>query len=218
MALEREGIEAEVAAAAEDLFARTRDWEAAVEAGLFAALVPAAEGGPGLTLVEAGAVAEAAGRHNFPGPVVETLAQGDHPDRCQVLAASMLLGLADRMLAMTVDYARSREQFGRPIAGFQAVQHRLAEMAVAVESMRSLCYLAQLGAAGAVATKAHVSAAAREVAESALQVHGGIGFTAEHPVSAYLLRILELRSAWGDEHALRRELGLRLLELEAVPS
>ena len=211
MALEREGVEAEVAAAAGELFAGTREWATASDAGLFDVL------GAGLTMVEAGAVAEAAGRHNFPGPVVETLAQGD-VDRCRVLAAAMLLGLADRMLSMSVDYARSREQFGRPIAGFQAVQHRLAEMAVAVESVRSLAYLAQLGAVPAAAAKAHASAAAREVAEAALQVHGGIGFTAEHPLSAYFLRTLELRSAWGDEHALRRELGLGLLELEAVPS
>jgi alkylation response protein AidB-like acyl-CoA dehydrogenase len=218
MALEREGIELEVAAAAEAVFAGTREWAKAAEAGIFDVLVPAADGGPGLTMVEACAVAEAAGRHNFPGPVVETLARDGETERCRLLAAAMLLGLAGRMLSMSVAYARSREQFGRPIASFQAVQHRLADMAVAVESMRSLCYLAQLGAAPAAAAKAHASAAAREVAESALQVHGGIGFTAEHELSGYFLRTLELRSAWGDEHVLRRELGRRLLELEAVPT
>jgi alkylation response protein AidB-like acyl-CoA dehydrogenase len=218
MALEREGIELEIAAAAETLFAGTQDWAKAAEAGLFDVLVAEADGGSGLTMVEACAVAEAAGRHNFPGPVVETLARNGDTERSRVLAAAMLVGLAERMLSMTVAYAQSREQFGRPIASFQAVQHRLADMAVAVESMRSLAYLAQLGAAPAAAAKAHASAAAREVAESALQVHGGIGFTAEHELSGYFLRTLELRAAWGDEHALRRELGQRLLQLETVPT
>ncbi|HEX6348767.1 MAG TPA: acyl-CoA dehydrogenase family protein [Candidatus Dormibacteraeota bacterium] len=218
MALAREGVEVEIAAAADDLFGRTRDWSTALESGLFDALVPEAQGGPGLSLVEACAVAEAAGRHNFPGPVVETLVRDGDAERSRVVAAAMLLGLAERMLGMAVEHARNREQFGRPIAGFQAVQHRLAEMAVAVESMRSLCYLAQIGGAPAAAAKAHASAAIREVAEGALQVHGGIGFTAEHALSSYFLRSLELRSAHGDEHALRRELGLSLLELEAVAS
>ena len=218
MALQREGVELDVAAAADRLFGRSRDWTAAVESGLLGVLLPEEDGGAGLGLVAAGAVAEAAGRHNLPGPVVETLVRDGDRERSRVVAASMLLGLADGMLGMTVEYARERVQFGRPIATFQAVQHRLADMAVAVESLRSLCYLAQLGGVSAAAAKAHASAVGREVAEGALQVHGGIGFTADHPLSSYLLRALELRSASGDEHALRRVVGLNVLELEAVPT
>jgi alkylation response protein AidB-like acyl-CoA dehydrogenase len=137
-----------------------------------------------------------------------------------VMHASSLLGLAEAMLTMALNYARERRQFDRPISSFQAVQHRLAEMKVLVESLRSACYLAQVtvrdqpsGGATRAATvaKAHGSWVAREVAEGALQVHGGIGFTAEHDLSLYLLHSLTLQSALGDEQHLRRELGLKTL-------
>lgn len=137
-----------------------------------------------------------------------------------VIHASILLGVAGAALDMAVAYAGARRQFDRPIAAFQAVQHRLADMKVLVESLRSAGYRAQIAlrdgppdeaAAHAVIAKAHASAVAREVLEDALQVHAGIGFTADHDLSLYMLHGLTLQTALGDERTLRRELGLQAL-------
>jgi alkylation response protein AidB-like acyl-CoA dehydrogenase len=141
-----------------------------------------------------------------------------------VMTASELLGVAQRMLEMSLEYAMNRHQFGRSIGSFQAVQHRLADMTVTVESMRSVCYLAQVAARDddaeadtlAMVAKAHTSAGAREVAEAALQVHGGIGFTADCDLSLYLLRALSLQSAWGDDRAWCRALGRSTLATAAA--
>lgn len=134
------------------------------------------------------------------------------------LAAAELLGLADHVLELSVAYAGTREQFGTPISTFQAVRHRLADMAVHVESVRSACYLAQIAVRDsaeadtlASVAKAHASRTVREVVESALQVHGGVGFTAEHELSGYFLRALSLQSAIADDMELRRELARRAL-------
>ena len=152
------------------------------------------------------------------------LAVIDDPDRERsqelrsqrlALTAAELLGIADRVLEMSVAYAGTREQFGTPISQFQAVRHRLADMAVHVASIRSACYLAQVGLRDdapdkhrlAAVAKAHVSRSTREVVESGLQVHGGIGFTAEHELSGYFLRALSLQSSVADGTELHRELA-----------
>jgi alkylation response protein AidB-like acyl-CoA dehydrogenase len=165
-------------------------------------------------------------------PVVDVIAEGRAARELRstirrlslVLIASELLGCADRMLEMSLAHATSRHQFGRTIGSFQAVQHRLADMKVAVESTRSICYFAQVAVRDAdaeadtlaIVAKAHASAAAREVAEAALQVHGGIGFTADCDLSLYLLRALTLQSAWGDDRAWCRALGQRTLAAAAA--
>ncbi|HZU79247.1 MAG TPA: acyl-CoA dehydrogenase family protein, partial [Acidimicrobiales bacterium] len=109
-------------------------------------------------------------------------------DRAAAAVSAEMLGAADQVLAMTVQYAKDRVQFGRPIGSFQAVKHRCADMLVDVEGMRSAAYYAAwaVGAAqpdasaAASAAKVWCSDAARRVMASALQVHGGIGFTWEH--------------------------------------
>ena len=106
------------------------------------------------------------------------------------------VGGAQRCLDMAVEYAKEREQFGRPIGSFQAVKHRCADMLVDVEGMRSAVYHAAwaLGAGdseapvAAATAKVWCSDAAVRVAESSLQVHGGIGFTWESDVHLYLKR------------------------------
>jgi alkylation response protein AidB-like acyl-CoA dehydrogenase len=129
-----------------------------------------------------------------------------HLDVGAVAYAAELLGLAQRALDLSVDYARERVQFGRPIGSFQAVKHRCADMLVDVEGMRSSVYWAAwCVAAGdsdasvaASTAKCWCSDAATRVMASALQVHGGIGFTWEHDLHLYLKRAHFDALAFGD--------------------
>ena len=108
------------------------------------------------------------------------------------------LGAAARLLDMTVAYAGQREQFGAPIGSFQAVKHHCADMAVAVEAGRATLWAAALAldtasaaarSRAASAAAAYTKSAAAKVAGTALQVHGGIGFTWEHDLHLFLRRI-----------------------------
>lgn len=126
--------------------------------------------------------------------------------------AAQLVGAAQAMLDMSVDYAKQRTQFGRVIGGYQAIKHKLADVLIAVELSRPLVYGAALSLADASvdtardvsAAKAAASDAALLSARAALQTHGAIGYTAEHDLSQLLLRVQALRSAWGDPSSHRR--------------
>ncbi len=132
--------------------------------------------------------------------------------------AAELLGASARALDLAVAHAKEREQFGRPIGSFQAVKHRCADMLVDVEGMRSAVYHAAwaLGAGDAEASVAASTAklwcsdASRRVMASALQVHGGIGFTWEHDLHLYLKRAQLDGVSFGDATYHRDRLG-RLL-------
>ena len=127
-------------------------------------------------------------------------------DRAVAALCTEMLGAADVVLAMTVQYAKDRVQFGRPIGSFQAVKHRCADMLVDVEGMRSAAYYAAwaVGAgdpdasAAASAAKVWCSDAARRVMASGLQVHGGIGFTWEHDLHLFLKRSQLDQVTFGD--------------------
>ncbi|MQA74484.1 MAG: acyl-CoA dehydrogenase [Solirubrobacterales bacterium] len=117
-------------------------------------------------------------------------------NRAAVALSAELVGVAQRALDMAVDYAKEREQFGRPIGAYQAVSHRLAEMLWDVEEARSLTYYAgwcadaepdSLPLAASMA-KARASDAAASVTHNALQTFGGIGFTWEHDLHFLLKR------------------------------
>lgn len=115
-----------------------------------------------------------------------------------------LVGGADRILSMSVSHAREREQFGRPLIRFQAVNHMLAEMKARLELMRSaiarLSFLMTedaLDPSFLAALMWSIPAYAREVCETAIQVHGGIGFTWEYGLHLYYRRILSLQSMLG---------------------
>ncbi|MEV6337591.1 acyl-CoA dehydrogenase family protein [Nocardia vinacea] len=124
-------------------------------------------------------------------------------------------GIVDRLLEMTVEYARTRHQFGRPIGSFQAVKHRLADLLVTLERARSASrYAAAIYAqdpgsaslavavAGAVCTDAAVHAAAE-----AIQLHGGVGFTWEHPAHSYFRRAMGNEALQGDSRAHRARIA-----------
>jgi alkylation response protein AidB-like acyl-CoA dehydrogenase len=117
-----------------------------------------------------------------------------------------LVGGSGRILELSLAHARVREQFGRPLIRFQAVTHLLAEMKARVELMRSaVARLSFLMAEGALDASFmagllwSVPAYAREVCESAIQVHGGIGFTWEYGLHLYYRRILSLQSMLGGD-------------------
>ncbi|BBZ11812.1 acyl-CoA dehydrogenase family protein [Mycobacterium branderi] len=120
--------------------------------------------------------------------------------------AAQLVGAGQALLDAAVEYAKQRTQFGRVIGSYQAIKHKLADVHIAVELARPLVYGAalSLSARDVSAAKAAASEAALLAARSALQTHGAIGFTAEHDLSLWLLRVQALRPAWGDPAAHRR--------------
>jgi alkylation response protein AidB-like acyl-CoA dehydrogenase len=116
--------------------------------------------------------------------------------RGAVALSAELVGVAQRALDTAVDYAKEREQFGRPIGAYQAVSHRLADMLWEVEEARSLTYYAAWCAdadpdalpLAAHMAKARASDAANVVTHNAIQTFGGIGFTWEHDIHFFLKR------------------------------
>ncbi|MBV9513641.1 MAG: acyl-CoA dehydrogenase family protein [Mycobacteriaceae bacterium] len=126
--------------------------------------------------------------------------------------AAQLVGAGQALLSAAVDYAKQRTQFGRVIGSYQAIKHKLADAHIALELARPLLYGAALSlAADSGDTARDVSAAKVAAAEAAtlaarhaLQTHGAIGFTSEHDLSLWLLRVQALRSAWGGPAEHRR--------------
>ena len=127
-------------------------------------------------------------------------------DLAAVALAAEQVGGAQRCLDMSVEYARARHQFGRPIGSFQAIKHRCADMLLRVESARAAAYYAGWSAAEdaadlpAVASlaKAYCSEAFFQVAAETIQVHGGIGFTWEHDAHLYFKRAKSSELLLGD--------------------
>jgi len=121
------------------------------------------------------------------------------------LAAEMVGGM-QRTLDVTVDYAKTRKQFGKPIGSFQAVQHQCADMYLETESARSAVYYAavalQEGAADASAAvsiaKLYASDACRTVGNRGIQIHGGMGFTWENDLHLYYRRAKASETMLGD--------------------
>ncbi|WP_067482966.1 acyl-CoA dehydrogenase family protein [Actinomadura hibisca] len=198
-------------------------------------LVPArtAAGGLGLYLVEAGApglVVEASPVLDPTRPLARVVLDGTPArrltadaapllDRLLAVAATALsaeqVGGAQHCLDMTVAYAKTRVQFGRPIGSFQAVKHRLADLYVLVESARSASYHAAAGLAEnapdagtrAALAKAYCSEAFTTVAAETVQLHGGIGFTWEHDAHLYFKRAHGSALLFGDPAWHRARLG-----------
>jgi len=127
-------------------------------------------------------------------------------DRGKVMLAGEMMGGAQKVLEMTVDYAKLRVQFGRPIGSFQAVQHKCANMMIDVEGAKSAAYYASWavsnevpeGALAAALAKAAASDAFRRVSADGIQVHGGIGFTWDHDMHLYFKRAKSSEFTFGD--------------------
>ncbi|NGN69787.1 acyl-CoA/acyl-ACP dehydrogenase [Streptomyces sp. A7024] len=128
--------------------------------------------------------------------------------------AAEAVGVADEALARTVAYVKERQQFGRPVGSFQAVQHRLADLYVEVESARSAAYYAAWAAAdpeapaedrttAAPLALAQALEAQHTVTGQAIQLHGGIGFTWEHEAHLFFKRAAADLLLFGPPHRLR---------------
>ena len=129
-----------------------------------------------------------------------------------VLAAAVLLGIGEAVTERSTAYAKEREQFGRPIGGFQAVKHLLADMVVRTEVARAAVYSAavhlddpDVGDVQRAVSTAKLLAGESAIvnSKSAIQIHGGMGFTWEVPIHLYLKRAAFLDVAFGgvDQHA-----------------
>jgi hypothetical protein len=164
---------------------------------------------PTLGLVEVvGSLAVTRDQARGPAPWADALALG------QLALGHELVGASRTMLALAREHALARVQFGRPIASFQAVRHRLAEGLVAVEAAAALLAAAwENGPTGvAAAAKSLAGRSARTVARHAQQVLAGVGFTTEHPFHRSVRRVLVLDQLLGSSTALGRELGAGLLD------
>lgn len=202
-----------------------------------ARFVPDADGADHLLLVTGDSVVLATGVAVEPQPVVDetrrlaTVSADGAPvtqswpltgggraalQRAAVAIACDSLGLAEAMLARTVDYAGVRHQFGRPIGSFQAVKHACADMLVQVAVARQLVTAAAAdlaagrdAAASTAMAKSYATSMAVDVVGKALQLHGGIGYTWESGVHVYLKRATLNRSLYGAPAEHRRTLAAR---------
>jgi alkylation response protein AidB-like acyl-CoA dehydrogenase len=133
--------------------------------------------------------------------------------------AAEAVGVAERVLELAVEHARTREQFGRPIGVYQAVSHPLADTYAETEFSRSLAYRAAWcvaeddpqAALAAAAAKTYATETAVAACERAIQVHGGIGFTWEHELHRYYKRALWLEAFGARPHELRAQIAAELL-------
>ncbi|MEA2159291.1 MAG: hypothetical protein QOD66_1671 [Solirubrobacteraceae bacterium] len=150
----------------------------------------------------------------------------DAGDRIRTVLAAEVLGICQRALEMTLEYVKDRKQFGVPVGAFQAVSHRCAQMLLDTESVRSTTYFAAWAAdadperfpeaaALAAAAAAH---AGREVTASAIQAHGGIGFTWEADVHWLYKRAQLDTTLLGGAHMHRAALARLAARRVAVPA
>jgi alkylation response protein AidB-like acyl-CoA dehydrogenase len=146
-------------------------------------------------------------------------------DVASVGIAAEMTGGMQRLLEITVEYAKTRKQFGKPIGQFQAVQHQCADMLLYTESSRAAAYYAawamhegnaEARAAVSVA-KAYASDAYREVGNRAIQVHGGMGFTWENDVHLYYRRAKASEIAFGDATWHRERLAGLVVDRRVAP-
>jgi alkylation response protein AidB-like acyl-CoA dehydrogenase len=140
-------------------------------------------------------------------------------DRGALGTAALLVGLARRMLDLTVEYAKERRQFGVPIGSFQAVKHHLADARIGIEFARPLVYRAAWSVAEGDAdasthvsmAKALASEAATLTASQALQCHGAIGYSYEYDLHLFMKRAWALAATWGDAAWHRARVGRAIL-------
>jgi alkylation response protein AidB-like acyl-CoA dehydrogenase len=139
-------------------------------------------------------------------------------DLAAVALAAEQVGGAQRVLDASVEYAKTRIQFGRPIGSFQAIKHKCADMLLEVESSKSAAYYAAWAAAEdsdelpvvASLAKSYCSEAYFHAAAENIQIHGGIGFTWEHPAHLYFKRAKSSELLLGDPSYHRELLAQRI--------
>ncbi|MBX7159070.1 MAG: acyl-CoA dehydrogenase family protein [Acidimicrobiia bacterium] len=141
-------------------------------------------------------------------------------DRGALAAAAQLIGLAERMLATTVEYVSVRHQFGKPVGAQQALKHKLADVAVAIEFARPLVYRAAWSLdAGDPDSAVHVSMAKSQASDAAelaarhaLQCHGAIGYSYECDLHLFMKRAWCLARSWGDARSHRDRVAAAVVD------
>ncbi|MBI2726885.1 MAG: acyl-CoA dehydrogenase [Polaromonas sp.] len=205
-------------------------WLVLADAGGEAAIVWVKAGAPGVTATqECGVDGSLTATLSFEASPAALLVRGDSAmaalqfanESARLAQAAELAGIARRALELTRDYLTTREQFGKPIGSFQALQHRMVDGLIQVElaaaSLREgLALAGQAGSAHTLAlaasrVKARCAHAATEVTRMAIQLHGAIGTTNEYDVGLYFKRAMLLASRWGNAAAHRRRYA-RLVE------
>lgn len=154
----------------------------------------------------------------------ETKLEGADPDlafdRAALGASAQLVGLAGRMIDLAVEYAKEREQFGKAIGSFQAIQHQLADALLRLEFARPAVYRAAHAVARSEPdrplhvsmAKAYAGDAADLAARTALQVHGAVGYSWEHDLHLFMKRAWALAASWGESAWHRRRVGDWILD------
>lgn len=139
-------------------------------------------------------------------------------------SSAYAVGVMDQTLAVTADYLNTRKQFGVPIASFQALRHRMADMKMQLELARSMSYYASLKLHAPVAerrqalsrAKVQLGQSMRFVGQQAVQLHGGIGVTDEYIVSHYFKTLTQLEMTWGDTLHHLGEVSARMQDTAGV--
>jgi alkylation response protein AidB-like acyl-CoA dehydrogenase len=139
-------------------------------------------------------------------------------------SAAEAVGLMDRLVAITVEYMNTRKQFGVPIASFQALRHRIADVKMQLELGRSMSYYATLKLGEPAPqrrralsqAKVQIGASMRFVGQQCIQLHGGIGVTDEYIASHYFKRLTMLELAFGDSLHHLGEVSERMLDTAGV--
>jgi alkylation response protein AidB-like acyl-CoA dehydrogenase len=170
------------------------------------------------TFLDAAVLFEELGRVEYEGSFIADEV-GDDTTRLRAAYALEAVGIASTATEMAIAYVSGREQFGKKIGAYQAVSHPVVNAYVDVELARSLTYWAAWCIAeddgqaelAAAAANAHATEAAVRACEASIQVHGGIGFTWEHPLHRYYKRALRLNAALGYGRELRAEIARSLL-------
>jgi alkylation response protein AidB-like acyl-CoA dehydrogenase len=146
----------------------------------------------------------------FNGAAADKLANGKEDlvdqvlDRARILTAAEMLGMAQQVFDVTLDYLKQRVQFNQVLASFQALQHRMADLFGDLAMMRSAVEggLEALDsgfgvARAATVAKAEANRVLHTMSREGIQLHGGIGMTDEYDVGFYLKRARVLEAAWG---------------------
>lgn len=185
------------------------------EAGLADVMVREADGGFGGGFEDANRIFFAAGEHALEFPIAEAVmdaaskAQGWNADKkfyAMALArAGQIAGAISTSLTLSVEYTRQRQQFGKPLASFQAIQQQLAVLAEEAAASRAAASAAARAADRGEATfeiasaKLRANMAAGQAASIAHQVHGAIGFTKEYDLQKFTRRLWAWRSEYGND-------------------
>lgn len=179
---------------------------ALAESGFLDILRPEASGGAGLSLADFTPLVLAAGAHLLPipfaEPAVERLTREPiSREAAAALAAARMAGACQRLLDMTIAHVTTRSQFGRPLSGFQAIQHQVALMA---EEVAAATLAAHIGLSGEWFTTGHTAIAKVRCAEAAdiivaaaHQLHGAMGATTEHDLHLWTSEVRALQRAHG---------------------